>query len=31
MRNASDMMQGLLRWEMHVISPALNIVALPSE
>ncbi|KAL4114951.1 hypothetical protein PRIC2_013847 [Phytophthora ramorum] len=26
-RNASDMMQGLLRWELLVISPAVNLVA----
>ncbi|KAG1687548.1 hypothetical protein DVH05_004797 [Phytophthora capsici] len=30
-RNASDMMQGLLRWEMLVISPALNLVSLSIE
>ncbi|EGZ15016.1 hypothetical protein PHYSODRAFT_403259, partial [Phytophthora sojae] len=27
-RNASDMMQGLLRWELLVISPALNLISL---
>ncbi|KAL3663762.1 hypothetical protein V7S43_011177 [Phytophthora oleae] len=30
-RNASDMMQGLLRWEMLIISPALNLVSLSIE
>ncbi|GMF54047.1 unnamed protein product [Phytophthora fragariaefolia] len=29
-RNASDMMQGLLRWELLVISPALNLASLAS-
>ncbi|KAG1687549.1 hypothetical protein DVH05_004798 [Phytophthora capsici] len=27
-RNASDMMQGMLRWELLVIAPALNLVSL---
>jgi hypothetical protein len=31
MRNASDMMQGLLRWEMVVIAPAVNLMCLPLE
>ncbi|GMF31407.1 unnamed protein product [Phytophthora lilii] len=30
-RNASDMMQGLLRWELLVISPALRLVSLSIE
>ncbi|KAG3115446.1 hypothetical protein PI124_g8016 [Phytophthora idaei] len=30
-RNASDMMQGLLRWELVVISPAVNLVSLSIE
>ncbi|KAG2765272.1 hypothetical protein PC129_g14643 [Phytophthora cactorum] len=30
-RNASDMMQGMLRWEMLVIAPALNLVSLSIE
>ncbi|EEY63411.1 uncharacterized protein PITG_15133 [Phytophthora infestans T30-4] len=30
-RNASDMMQGMLRWEMLVIAPAVNLVSLPIE
>ncbi|RLN10293.1 hypothetical protein BBO99_00001319 [Phytophthora kernoviae] len=30
-RNASDMLQGMLRWELVVISPALNLVSLSLE
>ncbi|EGZ15096.1 hypothetical protein PHYSODRAFT_333368 [Phytophthora sojae] len=30
-RNASDMMQGMLRWELLVISPAVNLVSLSLE
>ncbi|KAJ8530376.1 hypothetical protein ON010_g14535 [Phytophthora cinnamomi] len=30
-RNASDMMQGMLRWELLVISPAVNLVSLSIE